>query len=1438
MDSLIDYLFSLSYLPFLTYHFLFFISHLPIPFLRQILHTYKLRLTNLSQSNRSLKLGKLSKRRDIDLCQLAHLNGMSADEMLLRLLADKDINLISRPDPRHEPTNKADKRLNHIFREINTLHEEVGSYDLFVGYPFVEGKFLDGTIVRCPVLLFPVRLQRKLGGRPRWKLERLRDEPVQFNKTFCLAYEHYQKIRLPESFWEEEIPPQSDKLAWVNALYEKIKHYELEVNFNARLFDQSLKAFPDYLKATLENFRLGVLSFQPHAVLGIFPQSDSALLQDYETLEESEDINKKGFHALIGNQEPSLPLAPPSTYIREEERYFVTPIDQSQEAALLTVKQGNSTVIHGPPGTGKSQVIVNMIADAMAHGKKVLVVSQKRAALDVVYKRLEGLGLHTFSMLVHDFRYDRKAIYEQIRELIEAIPTFKQEIIDLNVTQWEYSYQILCRQVDQYAKKFEELYQALTHRKEVGMSIHELYLHTDRRNNPLPVESFAQQATIAELQELQDLLPLLAPYKEFFQSIYPWYFRLPLHEADWNYRREMEDKIAAIPKQLRQLHQGYSQLQEDWEGWPITDIQKNQEVISAYELADESLSHPAIRKGIEEILIDPNPYTLEETLSKFEQCLGQLDSCTLLDEGHWRIYGSLRKHIQAYDSQKEQKLRIFSLSFQRARWFLKKLLSASQVELNEVSFSQVKAEGEKFKALHSLFAREHEREFLGDFPLLNTRKEKYEWVEKKKDQLHRGKHIQQLPESDSLHRPRLKMGNIDEQGWAKSRALIQGLKAYTQELENINSQWELFLHPEQHKSIWQGIQQPNNQDAYLRLLLESFQRDGEELQNLDRLIQEASPQVQAVIPTLHSLLAAGKPLQELKQEIQHSVYSYWIIQAERLHPVLGWVSTRSWGEQAQLFQDKLSESRKRVSELVLRRIKERIVQRIEYNRLKNPVTYRDILHQVSKKRRIWSVRKLIRETWEEGLQELVPCWMASPESASAIFPMKEGFFDLVIFDEASQCFVERAIPVALRGKQVVVAGDDKQLQPLNLYQVRYEEEETEFVEDEVALEVESILDLAKTRLNQHPLTWHYRSQDAALINFSNQAFYGGSLQVFPSAKKDTRYLPALEWMEVDGRWRSNRNVEEGERIIRLVLELIQQTDKPTLGIVTFNFHQQELIKDLLEEKLAELLVSDKDQYARLQEALNRREQGEFQGLFVKNIENVQGDERDIIIFSIGYAHNLAGKMNTHFGLLNQSGGENRLNVAITRARKKIYVVCSFHPDELRVSESLHDGPKLFKSYLQYVKERGERREEWPPNPLEGGGSSGAKGERREEREERAPYINPDTRDNEKNPITEYLAEGLRQAGYHVETEIGDTGYKIDLAIKNKATDPSYLLGIECEGPYYFRGASAREREIYRPEGLRQRGWQIHRVWARNFWWDRERELEKVLERLERLNEKG
>ena len=205
------------------------------------------------------------------------------------------------------------------------------------------------------------------------------------------------------------------------------------------------------------------------------------------------------------------------------------------------------------------------------------------------------------------------------------------------------------------------------------------------------------------------------------------------------------------------------------------------------------------------------------------------------------------------------------------------------------------------------------------------------------------------------------------------------------------------------------------------------------------------------------------------------------------------------------------------------RIKSRIIENIEYNRLKNPVTYRDIHHQVRKKRLVWPVRRLVRETWNTGLSTLMPVWMASPESVAAIFPMQADFFDVVIFDEASQCFVERGLPAILRGKQAVVAGDEQQLQPMNLYKVRVEEElDVETVPE--ALEVESILDLARQRFAPCHLRWHYRSTTEALIQFSNQHFYENRLFVLPPAAPARAYLPPLEWISVAGEWEQNRNL--------------------------------------------------------------------------------------------------------------------------------------------------------------------------------------------------------------------------------------------------------------------------------------------------------------------------
>jgi superfamily I DNA and/or RNA helicase/very-short-patch-repair endonuclease len=435
--------------------------------------------------------------------------------------------------------------------------------------------------------------------------------------------------------------------------------------------------------------------------------------------------------------------------------------------------------------------------------------------------------------------------------------------------------------------------------------------------------------------------------------------------------------------------------------------------------------------------------------------------------------------------------------------------------------------------------------------------------------------------------------------------------------------------------------------------------------------------------------------------------------------------------------------------------------------------------------------------------------LGSPESVAAIFPMISGFFDLVVFDEASQCDVERALPVMLRGKTTVVAGDDKQLQPFDLYQVKVEDMEEAFLQNEMAMEVESVLDLGKNIYPEYRLLWHYRSREEELIQFSNHAFYDGRLHVIPQAQPDHAFLPSLEYRRVEGKWEKNRNEVEAQAVIDLLIELVQRPDRPSIGVVTFNHPQMELIRDMLEQRLDSLQMAfNPDLRAKLALAMQNGVGENWQGLFIKNIENVQGDERDIIIFSVGYARNAAGKLVANFGLLNQRGGGNRLNVAVTRARRKVYVVCSFDPHELDVGMALHDGPPLLKRYLEYVQ--AVSNSEKPMHQL---------GDRRPHAVHGSAAV--------PTGFAHALAARLRGRGLQVDEGVGGTAFKVDLAVRD--AQGGYVLGVECEGAGYFAGRSSKEREVYKRRLLEKNGWKLHRVWARAWFLDPERVVKDILD---------
>lgn len=1372
--------------------------------MRHILHNYKLRLTNISQSNRSLKLARISPKTSFDVVESAFLENDSAEDIFRKILAGKTVKLVQKLDARLEKTNEVDKHLNQLFRQIETIEEETGTYNVYVGYPFVEGKFADGSIARCPLILFPVKLIRNLQSRPRWSIEKLEDADIQWNPTFFLAYEQYQKQRLNPEFWEENIEYSDDWQDWLNKLYAIFTKYEIEINFNSALFEFKLESFPKYLKETLNNFELGKLICKPQTVLGIFPQSASALLKDYEIIEKQPELFDIERYILAQNSDNQINT---TKYISEEKRHFVSDLDQSQEEVLLNMKAGKSLVVHGPPGTGKSQVIVNMIADALAEGKKVLVVSQKRAALDVVYKRLSAVNLNRFAVLVHDQQADRTAIFAKIRKQIQDLPENTIDLAFVERVKANNEYALLAKQCDELNLFFEELFQNLTQKQACGMSAHELYVQNDAKVEKLDFRKVAKKMNLPSLNVFLNKLQQICEYSEFFEAEYAWRNRLSFHHYRFDDKPKIAAKINAIPPIIKDLHQKYKEISPILEK-DIFEEKENQKRIAYFQKIENFLSDKNTEKWISAIYKDElTPAYIKEMLGNMDEAFESLGNCKIIDILSFSSCLDLVGHLHIYEQKKQDAFRFLSFSFLKARWFIRKVLKMRNLEFDEKVYKRLQSESQKFQVVWQLYTEIQPYAFFEDFPIydnsaqvngLSAGKFADNWLISKQEQLKCYEFIENLPFLQS-HKPKYVFGILQTENWQKSLSYIYKLADFTEKLSKLKEESALFLHSKQIGTFQNAIIWGNNE--YFEKLLSSFESDFEELQNLDILFSNFSVEESECFAILDIKMREKMLIfTDLSAQIRNNFYFYWIENIENELPILKSVSARGFLQKQQSFSELLAKKREKVSQLINRKLQDEMQNRVEYNRLKSPITYREIAHQVSKKRQIWSVRKLVENTWNQGLATLMPCWMASPESVSAIFPMEQSYFDLVIFDEASQCFVERAVPVILRGKQVVIAGDEKQLPPFDMYSVKVDDAEMEFAEAEIAMEVESALNLAKANFEGKYLTWHYRSQSEELIRFSNEKFYEGKLQMIPSVSQNADYQPYLEWISVAGIWKNNANLIEAEKIVSLILEIIQRPDRPTLGVVTFNFHQQELIKDLLEAKLESFANENNPLFELLQNALYRTQNEEFVGLFVKNIENVQGDERDIILFSVGYAKNEQGKLQANFGLLNLQGGENRLNVAITRARLKIYVVCSFYPSELAVEHSKHEGPKMFKRYLESVY-AGNQTYSLLNQALPSSTS--------------------------QNLIVDFLAKKLAEKGYIFERNVGNTRYKIDLAIRKSDENSPFTLAIECEGTYYFSGTSAKEREVYRRQLLLQNGWRFYRVWARNFWANADAEIEKI-----------
>ncbi|MBX9853235.1 MAG: DUF4011 domain-containing protein, partial [Cytophagaceae bacterium] len=1211
--------------------------------MHSVLKSLLKRLTNLTGSNRSLLLLRTSADQDFDLHELDFINNSYA--IIEGLIAGKkSIKLSFLIDSRNASVNEISKRFKKIERREKFIFEERGSKDLYVGWPFIRGKFSDGTPVRCPLLFFPVTLETKEND---WVINLREDVSVGFNKSFLLAYAYYNDINLSDDFLETSFENlDTDSQVFRTQLYQLLKESSVELNFNQEIFVNKLIPFENFKKEDFEKkFQNGELKLFSEALLGLFPQAGSYLMPDYDFLIKNNSISNLEEFFLSktleeNREERKIPNVDFTSLVKEEQTFTPFSLDASQENAVKAVKKGNSVVIQGPPGTGKSQVICNLISDFISRGKNVLLVCQKRVALDVVYDRLKEKGIGEFVGLIHDFKNDRKAIYDQINSQIDKVEEYKYRNSSLDAIYLERNFVQLSRRIDQLTEELNEFKTALFDESECGISVKELYLTSNPADPSIEVKQEFKYFSKEEIQKFVRFLRIFLPYATKFEKMdYMWNDRVSFKDFSVSDKKKILELLDHIPFYQSDLSDNIRELLgpsldfEDMEWLLDREIQIRQ----LLNLLEEPRTYS-------NFIFFLNRNTDQDWLIIKER---QITECfkgygietTLASEQ----LGAIQKALEnARNARRGLFKWLWWKWFSKDKYLVKRLFAGNKMKWNRESFEKATEMVDNRMNLEHNLTEMKTCGWLQNVPEEKDLNIISEWMHYQQTALGTKALLKELRSlKDYLNIPSLTYDELKD----KLNRLIKIVNQAPAE----KKRWMQYLSPRQISKILSGFD-------YAIELAAILKTDFESLVEYDKMQDKLRAHEKPVLEKLLKCKSDGN-VDTLINIFQNSVKLEWVDFIEMKYPVLRAVSSLKMEQMESELQECMDEKQKLSQEILLLKVRDRTYRNLEFNRLDNMVTYRELKHQVTKKKKVWPMRKLVSGHASEIFQ-LVPCWLASPESVSAVFPI-ETMFDLVIFDEASQCYTERGIPAVFRGKQVVITGDNKQLPPSDLYQVRWDENESDLPE----LEAESLLDLGDKFLTKVKLSGHYRSRSLDLIEFSNQHFYNNDLKVLPDFSVINDREPAIKYIKVNGLWENNMNLREAQEVIAIVKKIIAEEPEKSIGIVTFNFKQQNLIQDLLEDQIT---VPP--------------------SLIVKNIENIQGDERDIVIFSIAYAPDATGKMSMLFGSLNAEGGENRLNVAVTRAREKVIVVSSISHHQLNVNDLKHKGPKLLKKYLQYAEE--------------------------------------------------------------------------------------------------------------------------------------------------------
>lgn len=1093
------------------------------------------------------------------------------------------------------------------------------------------------------------------------------------------------------------------------------------------------------LPAVFNHLRLAIMKLEKWDVLEeahLDRFSFAKYLMWQDMVKNREELSKSPWVSALMTGEPPHGAEASDLFFDDhparDDLIFPLPADASQSQAVAAAQRGESFVLHGPPGTGKSQTITNIIANALMKDKRVLFIAQKQAALDVVKKRLDEIGLGAFCLELHSAKARKKHVLSQLDSVIKLkripkVPDF---------TRLRQTSKGLRDSLNQVEKRL--------HDDSQGPSVYQLICRFEKWQDFPKVLTEVTGGNLNQADQEKALLVRLAalgakaggPYRHSLACVGPANYG-PTLKADLEEVLDVDfDALKSLWEGLGQPRQTYQEI--------LSYLQAAQAISRLTRLSQVKSSQEAAELMAmlqeEKELSQKVDLRQEAVLGKYSQDLLNLDAKALEDSYYeFENRSAFAKLMRRNPAEKEIR-----------RHLRQGDLDGAMVKRTLESLKQLTGDKRQLAGL---------REDLKAWIKPSTKAEELEAA------------LADLPDlspetwQEILDQNPLVLGDFMEVFQSEEAKLERFFSrtAFRQ---------EVFLET--------ALAYEDNYFAALEKEVAKILDHRQQLRDwliYQAALEEAAGEGLAEFASYYHRGHCNEA--ELPMVYEKSLVRRDLIRALEADELL----MKSSGQE--LEQKRLTYAEVTRQEALAHR------QMVYYHRaakapdlVRNPETARQLtLLQRALRSRKGSLRRLFQDT-DSLLRELAPCLLMSPLSVAQFLPAKADLFDLVLFDEASQIPTAQAIGALGRASQAIVVGDPKQLPPTIFFQAQKIDLGQDLEDLDNILE-----DVLALGVPERSLLWHYRSRHESLIAFSNRHFYDGKLYTYPSPRDQASQVSLTICRGAYERGGRRINPQEAEALIRDLAERIKKDATKSYGVIAFS----KAMEDFLEASWQKQLAQEPD----LHQALASLPEE----IFFKNLENVQGDERDVILFAVGYGPDEGGKLSLNFGPLNQEMGWRRLNVAISRARQEMSIFSSLDPDDFNLPPTAPRGLKELKAFLAFAK----------LNRLS------------LDRQERMD-LNPDE-------LAYVISDRLSEEGYTTMTFVGSSRFKLDLAVVDPDQPDRYLLGIQTGGPSQRAAGSAYDRDVLQPQVLKGLGWQILRVHPMDWLEDADQVMASILEKL-------